>query len=84
MLANVAMVDEPLRATLIMLGKLTREHTVDADDMRAVLAAGASRQQIEDALAVCFSFNVIARLADCFGFSVPGPKTFETGAKYLL
>ena len=75
---------EPLRATLHMLGKLTREHTVDADDMRSVLAAGASRQQIEDALAVCFSFNVIGRLADALGFAVPGPEAFEAGAKYLL
>jgi AhpD family alkylhydroperoxidase len=77
-------IQEPLRATLLMLGKLTREHAVDADDMRAVLAAGASREQIEDALAVCFSFNVIGRLADAFGFFVPGPKAFEAGAKYLL
>jgi AhpD family alkylhydroperoxidase len=77
-------IEEPLRATLLMLGKLTREHVVDADDMRAVLAAGASRRQIEDALAVCFSFNVIGRLADAFGFFVPGPKAFEGGAKYLL
>jgi AhpD family alkylhydroperoxidase len=75
---------EPLRATLLMLGKLTREHAVNADDMRAVLAAGASRQQVEDALAVCFSFNVIGRLADAFGFFVPGPEAFEAGAKYLL
>jgi alkylhydroperoxidase family enzyme len=81
---DTAAIEEPLRATLLMLGKLTREHAVDADDMRAVLAAGASRQQIEDALAVCFSFNVIARLADAFGFFVPGPKAFEAGAKYLL
>ena len=79
-----ASIEEPLRATLLMLGKLTREHAVDADDMRAVLAAGASRQQIEDALAVCFSFNVIGRLADAFGFFVPGTKAFEAGAKYLL
>jgi hypothetical protein len=57
---------------------------VDTDDMRAVLAAGSSRQQIEDALAVCFSFNVISRLADAFGFFVPGPGAFESGAKYLL
>jgi FAD/FMN-containing dehydrogenase len=35
-----------------MLRKLTREHAVNADDMRAVLAAGVSREQIEDALAV--------------------------------
>jgi uncharacterized peroxidase-related enzyme len=79
-----AAVQEPLRATLLMLGKLTREHAVNVEDMRAVLAAGASRQQIEDALAVCFAFNVIGRLADAFGFSVPGPQAFEGGAKYLL
>jgi uncharacterized peroxidase-related enzyme len=77
-------IEEPLRATLGMLRKLTREHAVHADDMRAVLAAGASRQQIEDALAVCFTFNAIGRLADAFGFVVPGPKAFEAGAKYLL
>jgi AhpD family alkylhydroperoxidase len=77
-------IDEPLRATLVMLGKLTREHTIDADDMRAVLAAGASPQQIEDALAVCFCFNIIGRLADSFGFSVPSPEAFSGGAKYLL
>jgi hypothetical protein len=67
-----------------MLRKLTREHTVDADDIRAVLAAGVSREQIEDALAVCFTFNTIDRLADTFEFSVPGPKAFEAGAKFLL
>jgi AhpD family alkylhydroperoxidase len=81
---ETAAIEEPLRTTLLMLGKLTREHVVDADDLRAVLAAGASREQIEDALAVCFSFNVIGRLADAFGFSVPGPRAFEAGAKYLL
>jgi AhpD family alkylhydroperoxidase len=81
---DTAPIEEPLRATLLMLGKLTREHAVDADDLRAVLAAGASRQQIEDALAVCFSFNVIGRLADAFEFSVPGPEAFAAGAKYLL
>jgi uncharacterized peroxidase-related enzyme len=81
---DTATIEEPLRATLLMLAKLTREHTVNADDMRTVLAAGVSRQQIEDALAVCFSFNVIARLADAFGFFVPGPEAFAAGAKYLL
>lgn len=81
---DTAAIEQPLQATLLMLCKLTREQTVGADDMRAVLAAGASRQQIEDALAVCFSFNVIGRLADAFEFSVPGPEAFEAGAKYLL
>lgn len=77
-------VEEPLRATLLMLGKLSREQAVDADDMRAVLAAGASRQQVEDALAVCYSFNLVGRLADAFGFAVPGPGAFAVGAKFLL
>jgi len=81
---ETAAIEEPLRATLRMLRKVTREHTVDADDMRVVLGAGASREQIEDALAVCFSFNTMGRLADAFGFFVPGPKAFEAGAKYLL
>jgi AhpD family alkylhydroperoxidase len=79
-----APIEEPLRATLRLLRKLTRENAVDADDIRAVLAADASRQQIEDALAVCFAFNTMVRLADAFGFVVPGPKAFEAGAKYLL
>ncbi len=81
---EIAAIEEPLRATLLLLGKLTREHVVNVDDIRAVLAAGASRRQLEDALAVCFSFNVIGRLADAFGFFVPAPKAFEGGAKYLL
>lgn len=81
---ETAPIAEPLKATLRLLGKLTRERSVSADDMRAVLAAGASRQQIEDALAVCFSFGVIGRLADAFGFVDPGPAAFESGAKYLL
>jgi AhpD family alkylhydroperoxidase len=75
---------EPLRATLRMLRKLTREHAVDADDMRAVLAAGVSREQIEDALAVCFTFNTVDRLSRTFGWVVAGPKAFQAGAKFLL
>ena len=81
---NAAAIEEPLRATLLMLAKLTREHAVEPEDMRAVFAAGASRQKIEDALAVCFSFNVICRLADTFGFSIPSQEAFDAGAKYLL
>jgi uncharacterized peroxidase-related enzyme len=81
---ETAPIEEPLRATLRMLDKLTRQHAVEPDDMRAVLAAGASREQIEDALAVCFAFNVINRLADTFEFCVPETKTFEAAAKFLL
>jgi len=63
-----------------MLGKLTREHAVDQDDMRAVLAAGASRQQIEDALAVCFSFNADRSVGRWLRV-LRGPKAFEAGSR---
>jgi hypothetical protein len=56
----------------------------DRCDIRSVLAAGVSRAQIEDALAVCFAFNTMNRLADAFEFFVPGPEAFEAGAKFLL
>ena len=79
-----APIQEPLRATLRMLRKLARERTVSKEDMQAVLAAGVSREQIRDALAVFFAFGVVGRLADAFGFREPGPKAFESGAKYLL
>jgi uncharacterized peroxidase-related enzyme len=79
-----APIEEPLRATLRMLGKLTREGKVGAEDMLQVLAAGVSRQQIEDALAVCAAFNTTNRLADAFGFEVLSPEDFQAGARYLL
>jgi uncharacterized peroxidase-related enzyme len=81
---DTAPIEEPLRATLRLLRKLTHDHTVDANQMRGVLAAGVSHEQIEDALAVCFAFNTTNRLADAFGFSIPGPQGFEAGAKFLL
>jgi uncharacterized peroxidase-related enzyme len=81
---ETAPIEEPLRATLRMLHKMTRERSVQAEDMRAVLAAGVSREQIEDALAVAFAFNIISRLADAFGFALPAPEAMESGARYLL
>jgi AhpD family alkylhydroperoxidase len=81
---EAAPIEEPLRATLRMLRKLTRERAVTADDMRAVLSSGVSREQTEDALAVCFAFDSTARLANAFGFALPSREAFDAGAKYLL
>ena len=81
---ETAPIDEPLRATLRMLGKLTREHSIDPDDITAVLAEGVSRQQIEDALAVCLAFNITDRLADAFDFTVASPAAMNAGARHLL
>lgn len=80
-----APVGEPLRATLGLLKKVTRDHgAVTADDMRPLLAVGVTRSQIEDALDVAFAFNVITRLADTFGFAIPPQASFDTSAKMLL
>ncbi len=79
-----APVSAQLLATLTMLAKLTHENTISAEDVRTVLATGVTTEQVEDALAVCFAFNVTNRLADAFGFYVPSDDAFEAGAKYLL
>src|SRR5262245_45429692 len=81
---ETAPIEEPLRATLRTLRKLTQQHRLEAADVRALLAVGVSREQVQDALAVCFAFNTITRLADAFEFVQPHPKAMEAGAKYLL
>jgi alkylhydroperoxidase family enzyme len=81
---DTAPLEERLRGTLRMLAKLATEHTVDADDMRAVLAAGATSAQIEDALAVALAFGITARLANAFDFSVASPAAMNAGAQHLL
>lgn len=81
---ETAPINRELRAILVLLGKLTREHSINADDVQATMTAGVSLRRIEDALAVCFAFNVTNRLADAFGFFVPSDDAFEAGAKYLL
>jgi uncharacterized peroxidase-related enzyme len=79
-----APIADPLRTTLSMLTKLAQTHDVDAEDMRMLFAAGASRAQIEDAVSIAFAFNIINRLADAFGFSIPDARGFASGARFLL
>jgi uncharacterized peroxidase-related enzyme len=81
---DTAPIEEPLRATLRLLDKLTRGSGVDADDIRTTLAAGVTPAQIEDALAVCLAFNITDRLANAFGFDVAGPDAMAAGARHLL
>lgn len=80
-----APIDERLRATLVFLRKLTRDHDgVTAADVSALLALGVTRSQVEDSLNVAFVFNVIDRLADTFEFRVGSEAQFEAGARSLL
>jgi hypothetical protein len=85
---TTAAISGQLRATLTLLRKVTEVTrtgvAVTPDDMRAVLATGATRAQIRDALDVAFCFNVITRLADTFHFFVGPPAAFASSAKMLL
>ena len=80
-----APIDDKLRATLVFLRKVTRDHAqVTAADVKPLLAMGITRAQIEDALLVGWCFNVITRLADAFGFEVGSKESFDASAKSLL
>jgi len=81
---KTAPIEKPLKSVLQMLGKLTKENSITAEDIHEVLSAGVSPDQIEDALAVCFAFNTTDRLANAFGFEILTPEGFEAGAKFLL
>ena len=64
--------EEPLRATLGFLEKLTlRPEAVTARDTETVLAAGVRKDALIDAIHVAALFNMIVRLADSFGWHVP-------------
>jgi len=53
-------------------------------DVEPARAAGVSDQSISDALHVSFSFNLIDRLADSFGWHVQTGEQFGKDAKFLL
>ena len=79
---ETAPVEEPLRATLRFLRKVTlKPGEVGPEDAEAVRAAGASDEAIADALYVCFYFNLIDRLADAFACT---PISHHLGREGLL
>lgn len=70
---------------LALLTKVTRRHAeLTAADVAPVLAAGASRAAILQALDVAWCFNVITRLADAFEFHCGDQAAFEASASRLL
>ena len=82
---RTAPVDEPLRATLGLLERVTLEpESVRREHVDEVRSAGASDEAIDDALHVCALFNVIDRIADSLGFANPGPAYFAGAAPGFL
>jgi hypothetical protein len=57
---------------------------VTGADVGAVRAAGISDEAIEDALAVCFGFNVIDRVADSLDFDCPPAEVHAAYAERFL
>jgi alkylhydroperoxidase family enzyme len=81
---ETAALEPKLRLVLGLLTKVVKDRAVTAADVRPLLDAGVTRAQIEDALAVCFVFNVLTRLADTFQFEIPSTASFDAGASMLL
>jgi uncharacterized peroxidase-related enzyme len=78
-------IPEDLRATLRFLEKMTRKpDELDPDDAGAVLAAGITRSQLIDAVAVATVFNIITRYANALDFELPTDKEFARSSKVLL
>ncbi len=84
---TTAPIDEPLRATLALLKKMTLDHAhLEPEDIRAVMRTGVSKQAIREALEVAFLFNIYDRMADSMGWDVPEVSTgyYRLAAKRLL
>jgi alkylhydroperoxidase family enzyme len=82
---RAAPLEPGLKATLGLLERVTlHPDDVIPPDVDAVRAAGVSDQAIRDALHVCFSFNLIDRLADAFDWHVQTAEQFGKDAEFLL
>jgi alkylhydroperoxidase family enzyme len=80
-----APIGEKLRATLGFLEKLTLSPAaVCPEDVAGLRVAGLNDSAIRDAAYVCLVFNIIDRIADALGFTIPVPQSFARSAKLLL
>jgi len=68
-----------------LLETVTLNHEqLSASDVRKVLAAGVTREQIRDAFYVAFLFNTYDRLADTLGWQLPDPRYYAKAGQFLL
>jgi len=80
-----APIEEPLRATLVFLEKMTLwPEALGPDDASALRAAGVSEEAIDDAIQICAAFAMIVRLADSMDFAPPNPKALKKMVPVLL
>jgi alkylhydroperoxidase family enzyme len=80
-----APISEQLRATLGFLKCVTlTPEAVTAEHVVALLAAGVSREALDDSLHVAFLFNILDRLADALGWEVLDKRVRGRFAKFSL
>jgi alkylhydroperoxidase family enzyme len=81
---RTAAMPEVQRAMLDFLAKVTRCHRdLRPTDIEPLRASGISDEAIVDALHVAFAFNVITRMADALGWSMPDHAAVEQSARFL-
>ena len=82
---RTAAIDEKLRAMLGLLETFTlNPDKLTAREVRAVLAAGVTREAIRDAFYVAFLFNTYDRLADTLGWELPDERYYAKAGQFLL
>lgn len=82
---HTAPISEQLRATLAFLETMTaRPDELTAADARKTMAAGVTRQQLTDAVAVASVFNIITRYANALGFAIPTEAEYAKSATMML
>ena len=80
-----APIDARLKATLRFLRKMTLEpDALTAEDARAVLASGVSKDALREAIHVAYLFNIYDRLADSMNWYLPGPDGYAASGRNLM
>jgi alkylhydroperoxidase family enzyme len=82
---ETAPLDDKLSSVLRFLQKLNLSpQQVTSADIETMRSAGLSDKAIEEAIYVCFCFNVMDRLADAFDIDILTPKQFKKGGRFLF
>jgi uncharacterized peroxidase-related enzyme len=82
---RTAPISDPLRATLAVLETMTlRPDDLQPSQVQAAMAAGVTRQQLLDAVAVAALFNIITRYANALDFAIPTDTEFDKAAGMML
>ena len=73
-----------MRAMLDYLEKVTLyPQDIGPDDAQRLYAAKVSKKAAQEALYVCFLFNLMDRLADAFDFHIPSEKVTRRAGRFL-